>query len=46
MASCGCARSFDVNVTPDKRKVFMHAEKPLLQAFQQVSDSHSDLYVH
>lgn len=27
---------FDVNVTPDKRKVFLHSEKAMLQAFQQV----------
>ena len=40
MASCGCVCSFDVNVTPDKRKVFLHAEKLLLQAFQQVNAPH------
>ncbi|KAL4438704.1 hypothetical protein ABPG77_006308 [Micractinium sp. CCAP 211/92] len=27
--------SYDVNVTPDKRKVFLHAEKKILEAFQQ-----------
>ena len=31
-----CVRRFDVNVTPDKRKMFLHAEKAMLQAFQQV----------
>jgi hypothetical protein len=36
LALC-CSCSFDVNVTPDKRKVFLHAEKLLLQAFQQVN---------
>ncbi|PSC67581.1 DNA mismatch repair PMS1 isoform X3 [Micractinium conductrix] len=27
--------AYDVNVTPDKRKVFLHAEKKILEAFKQ-----------
>lgn len=30
--------SYDVNVTPDKRKVFLHHEAEVLQTLQQVPD--------
>lgn len=29
--------SYDVNVTPDKRKVFLHHEAEVLQALQEVT---------
>lgn len=32
--TCDCR--YDVNVTPDKRKVFLHHEAEILQALQQV----------
>ena len=32
----GCVCSYDVNVTPDKRKVFLHHEAEVLQALQEV----------
>ena len=34
----GCLCSYDVNVTPDKRKVFLHHEAEVLQTLQQVLD--------
>lgn len=33
-----CLCSYDVNVTPDKRKVFLHHEAEVLQTLQQVPD--------
>lgn len=31
-----CPRSYDINVTPDKRKALIHQEQSLLEAFQKV----------
>ncbi len=40
--------SYDVNVTPDKRKVFLHHEAEVLQALQEVTMAHSltQLFIH
>ena len=32
--------SYDVNVTPDKRKVFMQAEGEIVAALEQVREAH------
>ena len=39
---CDCR--YDVNVTPDKRKVFLHHEAEMLQALQQVCSCLTPLF--
>ena len=39
---CWC--SYDINVTPDKRKTFLHHEDELLSALQEVPFAHGHTF--